>query len=72
MTTTTSSSADGDYQIEFCSLTHPEQTFVFPCSASGKVDLDALGSVDRINYFFARKMVGREVAAPLVIAARLH
>ena len=40
--------------------------FVFPCDACGRVNLDGLSEQARNNYFYARAMVGRELAAPAV------
>ena len=31
----------------------------FPCDADGRVDLDALGEPDKVNYLWARTLVGR-------------
>jgi hypothetical protein len=39
---------------------------------SGRVDIDALAEKARLNYLYVRTVVGREVAAPLVLPARLH
>ncbi len=38
----------------------------FPCDSCGVVSLDALSEKARNNYLFARGMVGREYAMPLV------
>ena len=43
--------------------------FASPCDAQGKVDLDALSDRARNNYFYARAMVGRELAVPAVESA---
>jgi hypothetical protein len=40
--------------------------YAFPCDAAGHVDLDALSDRARINYLYARTVVGREFAVPAV------
>jgi hypothetical protein len=60
------------HQLRFCSLVAQESDFVFPCDAQGRVDLDALSDPVRNDYFFARAMIGRGVAAPRVECAGLH
>jgi hypothetical protein len=40
--------------------------FAFPCDARGCVDLDGLSEQARNNYFYARAMVGRELAVPAI------
>jgi hypothetical protein len=42
--------------------------YSFPCDRHGRVDLDALSEIARIDYLYARAMVGREVYAPAVEA----
>jgi hypothetical protein len=57
--------------LRFRSLRQEGRTFVFPCDASGRVDFDALNERARNDYLYARAMVGRELAAPWVIAPQL-
>jgi hypothetical protein len=59
--------SEGPHQLRFLSLLQEGLAFVFPCDARGRVDLDALSERARINYLYARAMVGREVAAPRVV-----
>jgi len=59
-------SAPNQFQLCFRPLVHRGRTFVFPCDPSGHVDLDHLSEHARLNYLFARAMVGRELAAPAV------
>jgi hypothetical protein len=54
------------FQLRFHSLFDAERAYTFPCDHSGHVDMDALGEFDRINYLYARALVGRVVAAPKV------
>jgi hypothetical protein len=59
-------SAPNQFQLCFRSLVHRGRSFVFPCDPRGHVDLDRLSERARLNYLFARAMVGRELAAPAV------
>jgi hypothetical protein len=59
-------SASPAYQLRFRSLFHPGRAYVFPCDDRGQVDLDRLSERARNNYFFARAMVGRDLAYPSV------
>ena len=52
------------YHLRFRSLFDPGRAYVFPCDASGQVDMDALSERARANYFYARTVVGREFTAP--------
>ena len=69
---TSSSSNSSGYRLCFRSLDSGEG-FAFPCDAQGQVDLDHMSERSRNNYFYARAMMGREVAYPAVeAAATLH
>jgi hypothetical protein len=61
--------ASTTHELRFQSLFHEGRAWVFPCDASGRVDLDDLSERARSNYFFARTVVGREVAHPRVYLA---
>ena len=54
------------FQLCFRSLVHSGRGYACPCDDAGHVDLDALSDRARNNYFFARAMVGRELAVPAV------
>ncbi|WP_038210640.1 hypothetical protein [Xenophilus azovorans] len=54
------------FQLRFRSLFNEGRGYAFPCDASGEVDLDALSEQSRHNYLYARAMMGREVAHPVV------
>jgi hypothetical protein len=54
------------YQLRFQSLFDSGRGFAFPCDPQGQVDLDRLSERARNNYFYARAMVGRELAVPAV------
>jgi hypothetical protein len=54
------------FEVRFDDLFHIGRWLSFPCDAQGHVDLDALSPRARSNYLYARAMVGRHYAAPLV------
>ncbi|WP_298927329.1 hypothetical protein [uncultured Ramlibacter sp.] len=55
-------------QLRFRSLFASGRGFAFPCDPAGQVDLDRMSEQARNNYFYARAMVGRELAVPAVEA----
>jgi hypothetical protein len=55
------------FQLCFRSLFDSGRGFAFPCNEHGQVDLDLLSEQCRINYLYARAMVGRELAVPAVV-----
>lgn len=60
------------FQLCFRSLFDSGRGYAFPCAADGQVDLDALTERARINYLYARAMVGRELTVPAVEPNALH
>jgi hypothetical protein len=60
------------FELRFRSLSDHGRGFAFPCDPQGHVDLDHMSERLRNNYFYARAMVGRELAAPDVRASGLH
>ncbi|MBC5766241.1 hypothetical protein [Ramlibacter albus] len=54
------------FQLCFRSLFQPGRGFAFPCSADGQVNLDELSEKARLNYLFARAVVGKDFARPAV------
>ena len=56
------------FQLCFRSLFGHGRAFTFPCDSRGSVNMDTLTEKMRLNYFFARAMVGRELSAPAVVA----
>jgi hypothetical protein len=60
------------FQLRFQSLFQQGRGFAFPCDAMGQVDLDQMSERARNNYFYARAMVGRELAVPAVETDLLH
>ena len=55
-----------DYELRFESLCEAGGALAFPCDAQGGVRMDALSERARQNYLFARAVVGREYATPIV------
>ena len=55
------------YELRFRSLFDEGRAYAFPCDAAGHVDMDALSERARLNYLYARAVVGREVAVPAVL-----
>lgn len=66
------STTSGSFELWFQSLFDEGRAFVFPCDASGSVDLDGLSERARANYFFARAVIGRDFAVPAVRPALAH
>jgi hypothetical protein len=60
------------YELRFQSLFNEGRALAFPCDEGGRVELDALSEKARLNYLYARAVVGREFHAPAVLAAELH
>lgn len=56
-----------DYELRFESLFQAGRALAFPCDAGGGVKLDSLSDRARQNYLFARAVVGREYAMPIVL-----
>ncbi len=67
MATQALSSAEQHYELRFAA-THPGgHEYAFPCDEGGHVDLNALTEHDKVEYLFARAMVGRDLARPVVV-----
>jgi hypothetical protein len=60
------------YELRYRSLFNHGRGYAFPCNAAGHVDLDAIGERARINYFYARALVGRDFSMPAVHLSALH
>lgn len=60
------------YELRFRSLFNEGRALAFPCDEGGRVEMDTLSEQARINYLYARAVVGREFHAPAVLAAELH
>ncbi|MFL6665212.1 MAG: hypothetical protein ACJ8G7_23835 [Rhizobacter sp.] len=66
MNATTSATQTRRYELRFQSLFNEGRGYSFPCDEAGRVDIDALGSKARLNYLYARTVIGREFAMPAV------
>ena len=72
-TSSPSSNHPTGFDLRFQSLFDRGRGYAFHCDAAGRVDLDALSERERINYFSARALVGRDFSAPCVRhLAELH
>lgn len=58
--------SSNQFQLCFRPLFQSGYGYAFPCDDGGHVDLDLLSERARNNYFFARAMVGRDLATPAV------
>lgn len=63
---------NANYEIRFQSLFHEGRALCFPCDERGQVTLDALSDRARDNYLYARAVIGREYAYPMVKASASH
>ena len=63
---------NASFVIRFQSLFNEGRALCFPCDAQGHVDLDQLSDRARANYLYARAVVGREFAHPLVQPVATH
>jgi hypothetical protein len=54
-------------ELRFVSRSDQRRCLAFPCDATGRVDLDALNERERNNYLFARAVMGRDFAFPVVV-----
>ena len=61
-----SSQQAASYELRFTSLFDEGRALSFPCDAEGHVDIDSLSSRARLNYFYARTVIGREFFMPAV------
>lgn len=61
---TTQTSCDC-FELRFARLFNAGRGYAFPCDADGHVDIDGLGEKARVNYLYARTVIGREFFAPV-------
>ncbi len=59
---------DSTYELHFESLRNASRALSFPCDAEGHVPMDALSERARCNYLYARAVMGREFAWPVIRA----
>ena len=55
-----------EFEVHFRSLLRRGFELIFPCDREGRVNLDALSERAKVDYLFARAMVGRQYAGPAV------
>ena len=67
MSTSIASHQSGRYELRFQSLFNQGRALSFPCDAAGRVVIDDLSANARINYLYARTVIGREFALPAVL-----
>lgn len=58
---------DDAFELRFRSLFSEGRALAFPCDEQGHVDIDGLSERARLNYLYARTVVGREFALPAVL-----
>ena len=58
-----------DYELRFESLFQAGRALAFPCDARGGVSQDALSERALQKYLFARAVVGRDNASPIVLSS---
>jgi len=63
---------DAGFELRFQSLFDEGRGFAFPCDAQGHVDIDGLSTRVRLNYLYARTLIGREFSMPAVLQRTLH
>jgi hypothetical protein len=56
--------APARYELRFQCLFDEGRGYAFACDEAGHVDLDALSETARLNYFYARTVIGRELSMP--------
>lgn len=66
MSTPSSPEQRAGFVLRFQSLFNEGRALAFECDEGGRVDLDKLSDRARINYFFARTVIGRDFATPRV------
>jgi hypothetical protein len=57
------------HELHYTSLSLFGRSLCFPCDAEGHVPMDCLSERARANYLYARAVVGKEYAFPLVTPA---
>lgn len=54
------------YELRFTSLFDTGRAYAFDCDADGHVNLDSLSARAKLNYLYARSVIGREFSVPEV------
>jgi hypothetical protein len=60
------------FELRFRSLFHEGRALAFPCDADGHVVIDSLSHNGRLNYLYARTLIGREFQTPVVLPRTIH
>jgi hypothetical protein len=60
------------FELRFQSLFNEGRGLAFPCDAQGRVDIDSLSRTLRLNYLYARTLIGREFSVPALLPRALH
>ncbi|HKP78738.1 MAG TPA: hypothetical protein VJU34_06400 [Phenylobacterium sp.] len=60
-------SPDVHYRICFQPLKDEWEALEFPCDSEGRVELDGLNERQRIQYLFARAVIGCEFGRPAIV-----
>ena len=60
------------FELRFESLFIEGRGLAFPCDAQGNVDIDGLSKTLRLNYLYARTLIGREFSVPALLPRTLH
>lgn len=68
----TSQQRRAHYELRFRSLFNEGRGYAFPCDSAGSVDIDALSAKARLNYLYARTLIGREFFTPAVQSTTLQ
>jgi hypothetical protein len=55
-----------EHSLRFHPLSEGDRERAFPCDERGVVDLDALSDLARVEYFFARTLIGRAFGLPTI------
>lgn len=62
----TFAACEARYELRFTNLFNSGRGFVFPCDAKGCVETCDLTDHGRSSYLYATRVVGRELAIPIV------
>jgi hypothetical protein len=56
------------YELRYQPFVDDGRVYAFPCDLEGHVDIDTLSEAAKLDYMYARALVGREFAMPDVQA----
>jgi hypothetical protein len=60
------------FELRFLPLRDGGRSIAVPCDAEGRVNIDRLDARQRLDYYFARSVIGRDFARPAVGLRTLH